>query len=143
MRRGLLAVAVITLGALLLLANASFGGGGSQRATVTLSEFKITGAKLRSAEFGKPSLLKPGRTIFTVQNKGQFPHNLTVVATSKGATKFATKDIAPGKSAKVTVDLKAGAYLVVCTVFNGFHYASGMVTPFTVGTQAEDGSWGP
>lgn len=143
MRRGLLLVAILAVGALLTLGTASLAGGGGQGAAVTLSEFKITGAKLRSAEFGKPSLLKPGSTTFTFQNKGQFPHNFTIVATSKGGTKFAAKDVAPGKSAKLTVSLKPGAYLAVCTVFNGAHLAAGMVRPFTVGTQAQDGSWGP
>jgi plastocyanin len=146
-RRRLFAVAGLAAAVLFGLSSGAYGGaygGGGQQATVNLSEFKIIGAKLRSAEFGKPSVLKPGQTTFTVRNKGQFPHNFVIVRTSKGGTKFATKDIAPGKSAQLTVvDLKPGAYLAVCTVFNGFHYSQGMVLPFTVGTQAQDGTWGP
>lgn len=145
MRRRLFAVAGLAAAVLFGVSSGAFAGygGGGQQATVTLSEFKITGAKLRSAEFGKSSVLKPGPTAFTFRNKGQFPHNFAIISTTKGGTKFATKDIAPGKSAKLTANLKPGAYLAVCTVFNGFHYSQGMVLPFTVGTQAQDGTWGP
>jgi uncharacterized cupredoxin-like copper-binding protein len=136
--------AVIAVTALLtLVATAPAGYGGPQQVTVNLSEFKIGGAKLRSAQFGKPSVLEPGRTTFAFRNKGEFPHNFVIVAASKGGSKFRTKEIARGKSAELTVNLKAGAYLAICTVFNGAHYAAGMVRPFTVGTQAQDGSWGP
>ena len=143
MRTRLLVVAGLVAPVVFSLTSTAPAGGGAQQVGVNLGEFTITGAKLRSAEFGKPSVRKPGQTAFTIRNKGQFPHNFTIIRTSKGGTKFATKDIAPGKSAKLTVDLKPGAYIAVCTVFNGFHYSQGMVRPFTVGTQAQDGSWGP
>ena len=36
---------------------------------------------------------------------------------------------------------RRGAYLAVCTQFNGFHYASGMVKAFTVGEINQKGKW--
>lgn len=139
----LLALGLAVTALLALSSTAPAGYGGSQQVTVNLSEFKIAGAQLRSAGVGKPSALQPGRTTFAFRNKGQFPHNFVIAAASKGGSKFRTKEIAGGKSAELTVNLKPGAYLAICTVFNGAHYAAGMVRPFTVGTQGQDGSWGP
>lgn len=143
MRSTLVVAPALICTALFVLSPTAPAGGGPQQVAVDLSDFKIAGAKLRSAQFGKPSALEPGRTTVTVRNRGTFPHNFVIVAASKGASKFRTNEIAKGKSAELTLNLKAGAYLAVCTVFNGAHFASGMVKPFTVGTQAQDGSWGP
>lgn len=139
----LLALGLAVTALLALSPTAPAGYGGAQAVAVNLSEFKITGAQLRSAQLGKPSELAPGRTTFAFQNKGKFPHNFVIAVASKGASKFRTKEIAGGKSAELTVNLKPGAYLAICTVFNGAHYAAGMVRPFTVGTQGENGAWGP
>lgn len=125
------------------MVGATSGGVSPQTVSVTLSEFKITSAKLRPAVFGRSGPLKPGRTTFTVRNAGTLPHNFVVISTSRGAPKFRTPMINPGSSARVTVDLKPGAYLAVCTVFNGLHYASGMVRGFAVGKQNQNGAWGP
>ena len=111
-----------------------------QTASVTLKEFSIRGALLKPAVFGKASSLKAGSTTFTFKNAGKFPHNFTVIRTSPGATKFHSSTIAPGKSQSLTVNLKPGSYVAVCTLFNGFHQAAGMVKSFSVGTFS-NGKW--
>jgi uncharacterized cupredoxin-like copper-binding protein len=112
-----------------------------QTAAVTLKEFSISGKLLKPAVFGKASVLKPGKTKFTFKNAGKFAHNFTIVRTSPGATKFHSSTIAAGKSQTLSVNLKPGSYVAVCTLFNGFHQAAGMVKPFSVGT-FNNGKWG-
>ena len=90
------------------------------------------------------SNLKAGKTAFTFRNRGQFPHNFTVVATLGGGKAFKTATIQPGKTLQKSVNLKPGAYVAVCTVFNGGHLAQGMEKTFTVGTfDQQKGTWGP
>ena len=63
-------------------------------------------------------------------------------ATTAGGSKFGSITLDPGKKQRKTVNLRAGSYIAVCTVFNGAHAAAGMFVNFTVGTQSgEDGSW--
>ena len=112
-----------------------------QAVSVTLKEYSISAALLKPAVFGKASALKPGSTTFSFANKGKFAHNFTIVRTSAGATKFHSTTLAKGKSQKLTVNLKPGSYLAVCTLFNGFHEAAGMVKAFSVGT-FNNGKWG-
>lgn len=90
---------------------------------VTLKEFSIT----------MPKTLKAGSTTFTVTNKGKFPHNVFVTFHGPGTPKFGTPQIKPGASAKVTVNLTPGAYVVLCGVGSGFHASQGMIHAFTVG----------
>ena len=116
-------------------------GAAKQTAKVTLKEYSISGALLKPAVFGKASPLKAGRTTFTFRNTGKFGHNFTIVRTSPGATKFHSATIAPGKSQTLTVSLKPGSYVAVCTLFNGFHQAAGMVKAFSVG-KFTNGKWG-
>ena len=111
-----------------------------QSVSVTLKEYSIRGALLKPAVFGKASSLKAGSTTFTFKDTGKFPHNFTIIRTSPGATKFHSSTIAPGKSQKLTVNLKPGAYVAVCTLFNGFHEAAGMVRSFSVG-KFTNGKW--
>jgi uncharacterized cupredoxin-like copper-binding protein len=111
-----------------------------QTAAVTLKEYSISGKLLKPAAFGKPSVLKAGKTTFAFKNAGKFAHNFTIVRTSPGATKFHSATIAVGKSQTLSVNLKPGSYLAVCTLFNGFHEAAGMVKSFSVGT-FNNGKW--
>ena len=143
MRRPLMLLMGLAAAAAVLLPGTAPGGGSQQNVAVQLREFAIKSAKLRPAAFGKASLLKPGQTTFTFRNVGQFAHNFVIARRSPGATRFRTRDIAAGKSATLRVNLKPGAYLAVCTVFNGLHYASGMVRPFSVGKQDQSGEWVP
>ena len=142
-RRLVLAAALV--GALAVIPAVPAGSAGrataaKQTAKVTLKEFSISGPLLKPAVFGKASALKPGSTTFTFANKGKFAHNFTIVRTSAGATKFHSTTLAKGKSQTLTVNLKPGSYLAVCTLFNGFHEAAGMVRAFSVGT-FNNGKW--
>jgi len=76
--------------------------------TVTASEFKF---KLSKAS------VPHGTVIFTVVNKGKLPHDFKI-----GGKKTAL--VKPGKSAKLTVTLKAGKAPYLCTVAG--HAAAGM-----------------
>jgi uncharacterized cupredoxin-like copper-binding protein len=145
MHRRLIAVAALA-GAVALVPTLSAGAAGrahaaQQTSSVTLKEFSIRGALLKPAVFGKASALKAGRTTFKFTNAGKFAHNFTIVRTSPGATKFHSATIAPGKSQTLTVNLKPGSYVAVCTLFNGFHQAAGMVKAFGVG-KFNNGKWG-
>ena len=143
MKRRLVFGAALAATAAIATPFAAGGGyGGQQSVSVILREYAILSPSLKPAVFGKESPLKPGRTTFTIKNAGKFPHNFTIINTSPGGTKFKTPDIAPGKSAKLTVNLKPGSYIAICTVFNGFHAAAGMVKSFSVGTIDEKGNWG-
>jgi nitrite reductase (NO-forming) len=82
--------------------------------TVTASEFKF---KLSSTTAPK------GAVTFTVVNKGKLQHDFKI-----GGKK--TPLINPGKSAKLTVTLKAGKLPYVCTVAG--HAAAGMKGTLTV-----------
>ena len=85
---------------------------------------------------------EPGSYTFTFRNNGEFPHNFTIVYVAQGR-KFRTGDIAGGASRQMTVNLRPGSYLAVCTVFNGFHLSQGMLRRFTVGEiDLETGQWG-
>ena len=90
---------------------------------VTLREFTIV----------MPTKLRPGATTFVLQNRGRFPHNFTELY---GPVRFHSNDVAPGRTARLTVRLVPGAYLVGCTVLNGGHLARGMFALFTIGSRA-------
>ena len=106
---GLVAVAA-------LIAMAGCGGGSTTSApstapasgssvAVTESEFSIT----------LPSnTMKVGSYTFTVNNKGQFAHNLTI--DGPGVKDKATPTLSPGSSGDVTVNLQKGTYEFYCSV---------------------------
>ena len=75
---------------------------------VTATEFKFTLS---------PTTVKAGTVTFTVTNKGKLGHDFKIDGKK-------TSIIAPGKSAKLTVTLKAGKYPYLCTVPG--HAAAGM-----------------
>jgi len=116
---------------------------GEQTVSVTLKEYTFVSPQLRKPTFGKPSNLKAGPTTFTFKNAGKFSHDFTIAVATAGAPKFSSGMIKPGKSKTMTVNLKPGAYLALCMEFNGFHWASGMVKPFTVGQINQKGKWVP
>ena len=81
--------------------------------TVTATEFKF---KL------SPSTVTHGKVIFTLVNKGKVAHDFQIAGKK-------TPLVSPGKSAKLTVTLKAGKYPYKCTVAG--HAAAGMKGTFT------------
>jgi uncharacterized cupredoxin-like copper-binding protein len=111
-------------------------GGGAAAATrisVNLSEFKIEPAALSAPA---------GPVVFEVKNAGSLVHNFAIEGVAT------TRDLAPGESAILEVDLAAGEYKVLCTIVG--HEASGMVGTLSVSgeggggaavpTTADDGS---
>ena len=95
----------------------------TQSVAVTLREYAII----------MPLKLKPGRTTFVLHNRGTFPHNFTTIY---GPVKFASGDVDPGHTKRLTVKPVPGVYVIACTVLNGGHLAQGMITRFTIGTRA-------
>jgi len=81
---------------------------------VTAVEFKFTLS---------PATVKPGTVTFTVVNKGKLAHDFKIAGKK-------TPLIQPGKSATLTVTLKAGKYPYLCTVPG--HAAAGMKGTFVV-----------
>jgi hypothetical protein len=101
----------------------------AQVVAVTLKEFEIV----------MPRKLRPGLTTFVLHNRGRFPHNFTAIY---GPTRFHSPNIPPAATARLTVTLAPGAYLVACTILNGGHLAQGMYTLFTIGTRNHgSGAW--
>lgn len=125
MRRRTMVVLAAVAAAAAVLGTVGIGGSSAQtrRVAINMSEFDFRGpARLGEA----------GRKTITVRNRGQFPHNFTVI---RGPRRFASATLEGGRSARVTRTLPAGAYLAICTVRDGGHMADGMVHTFTVGTQ--------
>ena len=88
---------------------------------------KATVVRVTEREYSialSPAKVPHGAVTFVVKNAGKIPHNLTV----QGGK--ATPDIAPGKTAKLTVTLKHGSTTVYCSVPG--HRALGMVAKLTV-----------
>jgi uncharacterized cupredoxin-like copper-binding protein len=83
---------------------------------------------------GVPRNLSAGSVKFTFRNtsSGPIQHNFTVVRTFGRARRFASPTVAAGQSATRTVNLRAGTYVALCTVFNGGHAANGMLVAFQV-----------
>ena len=71
-------------------------------------------AEIPDPEIPAISLVDPGRYTFEVVNAGTVPHALEIEGHGVDQK---TATIAPGKSAKLTVDLtKAGSYEVYCPI---------------------------
>jgi uncharacterized cupredoxin-like copper-binding protein len=82
--------------------------------TVTASEFKF---KLSKAS------VPHGSVTFTLMNRGKLPHDFKIAGKKTALVK-------PGKSAQLTVTLKAGKSAYLCTVPG--HAAAGMKGTLTV-----------
>ena len=107
MSRGKLRTAVIAVAALAALAVAGAAQAGTAKrainATVTVT---ITDRTLRVT----PTNPESGATTFVVLNKGKKRHFFTI--SGPGVASAKTGRILPGKSAKLTVTLKPGAYVL-------------------------------
>ena len=82
---------------------------------VTATEFKFA--------LSATSAKAPGAVTFTLVNKGHISHDFSIAGKK-------TAVIGPGKTAKLTVTLKAGKYPYKCTVPG--HAAAGMKGTFVV-----------
>jgi uncharacterized cupredoxin-like copper-binding protein len=85
---------------------------------VTLTEYHID----------MPTSLKPGKTAFIVKNAGKQRHNFEVQG--NGTDEKFLKNVAPGQTKVLHVDLKRGSYMVYCPVDG--HQKKGMEVKVTV-----------
>jgi plastocyanin len=132
---------VVALAALLVTAYAVSAMGSSDKASparqasnrVTVN---MTGAPPNFAFQGVPKTVKAGSVRFTFRNSSTQPsgvqHNFTVIRTFGQARPFKSQTLASGKSQNLTVNLRPGVYVAICTVGNGFHAANRMLAAFTV-----------
>lgn len=101
---------------------------------VRLSDFKI-----QPAAGSAPA----GKVTFVAKNTGATKHELVVIRTDKSSGALLDgkeaseagavdeiEDVAPGASKRLTVNLKAGRYALICNVPG--HYKAGMFADFTV-----------
>jgi plastocyanin len=97
-------------------------GGGSSPATVAISEseFKLTPASVK--------VPKAGPVTIQVKNAGGTAHALALQTASGVVT---SPTLAPGKSASVKADLKAGTYTMYCPIDG--HRSKGMEGKVVVG----------
>lgn len=130
----------IVLAGLLPLAVAACGGGGkSEGAAATTS--RVAGASVRNVTVRESEYhlafstrkLSPGAYRFTALNVGKLSHALEI--DGPGVEDMRTPgEIAPGKSATLTVKLRRGSYEVYCPVPG--HRALGMQATLKVGGAA-------
>jgi uncharacterized cupredoxin-like copper-binding protein len=92
-----------------------------------------------------PASVPAGKVTFTVKNTGTILHEMVVLKTdtpfdqlpvdahnkvSEASKVGETGDVAKGATKSVTLDLKAGNYVLVCNIAK--HYSMGMRAAFTV-----------
>lgn len=87
--------------------------------------------------------IRPGSVTFVVTNRGKLVHGFrirTAGESGKGGSRFErrTRELRPGETARLTVDLPAGAYELECFVEDarGDHGDLGMRAPLTVAANA-------
>jgi len=107
-------IAVLCAAAAVLGVPAATAAGQAMKVTVIATEFHF---KLSAAS------AKAGTVTFTLVNKGHLGHDFKIDGKK-------TPVIKPGKTATLTVTLKAGKYPYECTVAG--HAAAGMKGVFTV-----------
>ena len=86
------------------------------KVAVSETEFKITAAS---------TTFKAGQIAFEVKDDGKIPHDLAIKETGDK-----TKQIPPGGTAELKVELKPGKYLLYCSIPG--HEAAGMKLSITV-----------
>ncbi len=133
------------------------GGGGTTRPTTTAAEGVEVNVELR--EFSilpEVDSAEAGEITFNVENTGPDDvHELVIVKTDLGPDALPTlpdgsvdeegegleaideiEDIPVGETQTLTVDLEAGAYVLICNIYDEAeteaHYTEGMSTAFTV-----------
>jgi uncharacterized cupredoxin-like copper-binding protein len=125
-------VAVLTA----LVAQEATGGSTATTVRVTEKEWSLKPA---------PASVKPGPVTFVLKNAGKLAHELVVLKTKIAPGKLPTKgtkarepgkvgkisSVKPGAQKRVTLNLKAGKYVLICNV--PAHYKSGQFGAFRVG----------
>jgi plastocyanin len=123
------------LGLLLVAAGLLTIGGGAaavyaqSTTTVVMNEFTFTPDRM---------VVPAGRDTFTMQNTGQFPHNVHIEGNGVSVDVKPDSPVAGGESFSGAVTLTAGTYQVWCPVSN--HRERGMVGTLTVAGAAAGGA---
>jgi len=111
----------------------SANGSSSSSSTSTSSSPSSNTITFKEAEYSiapATQTLKAGTYTFTVQNSGQFPHDLHVASSADGTEVGGSTVVMAGQSASFTVTLKPGAYTLWCGV--DAHRSLGMQGTLTV-----------
>lgn len=109
-----LAPGLVAVAALVVMAGC---GGGSTTSTPSTAPASGSSVAVTESEFSitlPSNTMKVGSYTFTVTNKGQFAHNLTI--DGPGVKDKATPTLSPGSSGDVTVNLQKGTYEFYCSV---------------------------
>ncbi|MEA2318019.1 MAG: hypothetical protein QOD44_2208 [Solirubrobacteraceae bacterium] len=129
------ALAAISLAAVLAVGFAVTAVGRTAQSSSSV-KINMTGAPPNFQFTGVPRQIKAGTVKFTFRNTSTQPsgvqHNFTVVKTFGQAKAFKSASLASGKSQTLSVNLKPGTYVAICTIGNGFHAANRMTTAFVV-----------
>lgn len=110
-------------------------GGSATKVSVSLKEFKV---------IPLPAKAKPGAVTFSVKNTGKIAHELVVLKTTIAPSKLPKQgakakeigrvgrlaSVKPGGTGKLTLTLKAGAYVLICNL--PAHYGAGQYAGFKV-----------
>jgi uncharacterized cupredoxin-like copper-binding protein len=105
---------LVAVAALVVMAGC---GGGSTTSTPSTAPASGSSVAVTESEFSitlPSNTMKVGSYTFTVNNKGQFAHNLTI--DGPGVKDKATPTLSPGSSGDVTVNLQKGTYEFYCSV---------------------------
>jgi uncharacterized cupredoxin-like copper-binding protein len=128
-------IAVLAAAALALAAVLSASAAAPGQVNAKLVDFKI---------LPKPKSVAAGKVTFLATNTGKVVHELVIIKTAKDAAKLGRGDgtaaekgevaevegVKPGKTKRLTVNLKPGHYVLLCNV--GKHYGAGMHVNFIV-----------
>ena len=126
------------------------GGVGAIKAFGSDSRTSATTVKITATEmklFASANRVSAGKVTFVVRNAGLVEHEFVVLRTDApvsavpvvnfkaeedqvGEVVDEAEDIEPGKTARLTVNLKPGKYLLLCNVVG--HFQLGMRTSFRV-----------
>jgi plastocyanin len=134
-------VALATLAAGGSLFVAISGSSGADRPSAGAAQAGNTlNVRLDEFDFGQKTRIdRGGRTTVRLWNAGRNPHNWTIVS---GPTRPVSRTLDRNGRQDISLDLRPGAYVVVCTVGDGNHIAQGMYRMFTVGQRnRETGRW--
>jgi len=129
------ALAAISLAAVLAGAFAVTAVGRTAQSSNGVS-VNMTGAPPNFRFTGVPKTINAGTVQFRFRNSSTQPagvrHNFTVVRTFGQARAFHSRTLTSGQTQTLSVNLRPGVYVAICTIGNGFHAANRMLTAFTV-----------
>jgi hypothetical protein len=134
------AFAVLALAALLVavFAVTALGRGDQAASSATVN---MSGAPPNFRFSNIPQTFEAGTVRFSLRNtsSGQIRHNFTVYrmtgnspSSLRMSRSFASRDLTPGQRQTLSRNMRAGFYVAICTIGNGFHAANRMTTAFQV-----------